>query len=60
MKSDHGKFKLDVTRDRNSSFEPQIVKKNQTTMIDELEKKMLSLYALDNSYSQISEHIEDK
>jgi transposase-like protein len=46
MKSDHGKFELDVPRDRNGSFEPQIVKKNQTTITDEIEKKMLSLYAL--------------
>ena len=59
MKSDHGTFELDVPRDRNGSFEPQIVKKNQTTMTDEIEKKMLSLYALGNSYSQISKHIED-
>jgi transposase-like protein len=59
MKSDHGKFELDVPRDRNGSFEPQIVKKNQTTMTDEIEKKMLSLYALGNSYTQISKHIED-
>ena len=59
MKSDHGKFELDVPRDRNGSFEPQIVKKNQTTMTDEIEKKMLSLYALGNSYSQIFKHIED-
>jgi len=59
IKSDHGKFELDVPRDRNGSFEPQIVKKNQTTMTDEIEKKMLSLYALGNSYSQISKHIED-
>lgn len=59
MKSDHGKFELDVPRDRNGSFEPQIVKKNQTSMTDEIEKKMLSLYALGNSYSQISKHIED-
>jgi len=59
MKSNYGAFELDVPRDRNGSFEPQIVKKNQTTMTDEIEKKMLSLYALGNSYSQISKHIED-
>ena len=59
MKSEHGKFELDVPRDRNGSFEPQIVKKNQTTMSDEIEKKMLSLYAFGNSYSQISKHIKD-
>jgi transposase-like protein len=28
MKSDHGTFELDVPRDRNGSFEPEIVKKN--------------------------------
>lgn len=28
-------------------------------MTDEIKKKMLSLYALGNSYSQISKHIED-
>ena len=59
MKSDYGKFELNVPRDRNGTFEPQIVKKNQTTMSDEIEKKMLSLYALGNSYSQISKHIKD-
>jgi len=34
MKSDHGSFELDVPRDRHGSFEPEIVKKNQTTMTD--------------------------
>ena len=29
MKSDHGTFELDVPRDRNGNFEPEIVKKNQ-------------------------------
>jgi transposase-like protein len=59
MKSSDGTFELDVPRDRNGNFEPQIVKKNQTTMSDEIEKKILSLFALGNSYTQISKHIED-
>jgi len=59
MKSSDGPFELDVPRDRNGSFEPEIVKKNQTSMSDEIEKKILSLYALGNSYSQIAKHIED-
>ncbi len=59
MKSTNGTFKLDVPRDRNGSFEPELVKKNQTHMSDELESKMLSLFALGNSYSQIADHIED-
>lgn len=59
MKSQGGTFELNTPRDRNGSFEPELVKKNQTHMSDELESKMLSLFALGNSYSQIADHIED-
>lgn len=59
MKSEVGNFELDVPRDRAGTFEPQIVKKNQTYMSDQIEQKILSLYALGNSYSQISDHIEE-
>ena len=59
MKSANGMFDLETPRDRNGSFEPELVKKNQTHMSDELENKMLSLFALGNSYSQIADHIED-
>jgi len=59
MKSSVGEFELDVPRDRNGSYEPQIIKKHQTHMSDNIEQKILSLYALGNSYSQISEHIEE-
>ena len=59
MKSANGTFELETPRDRNGSFEPELVKKNQTHMSDELESKMLSLFALGNSYSQIADHIED-
>jgi len=59
MKSEHGEFELDVPRDRAGSFEPEIVKKNQRTMSGEIEEKILALYSHGNSYSQISELIED-
>ena len=59
IKSAHGTFNLETPRDRNGSFEPELIKKNQTHMSDELESKMLSLFALGNSYSQIADHIED-
>ena len=59
MKSSSGTFELETPRDRNGSFEPEIVKKHQTHMSDEIEEKMLSLFALGNSYSQISDHIEE-
>jgi len=59
MKSSVGEFELDVPRDRNGYYEPLIVKKHQTHMSDHIEQKILSLYALGNSYSQISEHIQE-
>jgi len=59
MRTEHGEFELNTPRDRNGSFEPQVVKKNQTHMSDEIEKKMLSLFSLGNSYSQIIDHIQE-
>jgi len=59
MKSANGNFILETPRDRNGTFEPEIVKKNQTHVSDEIESKMLSLFGLGNSYGQICQHIED-
>ena len=39
--------------------EPQIVKKHQTTISDEIEEKILSMYGLGMSYVDISTHIEE-
>jgi len=59
MKSGHGPFELETPRDRNSTFEPEIVKKRQTILGTSLENKILSLYALGMSYQDIRDHIED-
>lgn len=59
VKSSVGSFDLDVPRDRNSTFEPEIVKKRQTVLNDELDSKILFLYALGNSYDDISRHISE-
>lgn len=42
MKSSIGEFDLDIPRDRNGSFEPQLVKKHQTHISDHIEQKILS------------------
>jgi len=54
-----GTFELETPRDRNGTFEPQIVKKHQTTISDEIEEKILSMYGLGMSYKDISSHIEE-
>jgi putative transposase len=59
IKTASGQFELDTPRDRNGSFEPQTVKKYQTRLTDEMERKVLSLFALGNSYENIREHLLD-
>jgi len=54
-----GAFELDVPRDRNSSFEPQLVKKRQTILSEELDSKILALYGLGTSYEDISSHLQE-
>lgn len=55
----NGSFELETPRDRNGTFEPQIVKKHQTTISNEIEEKILSMYGLGMSYSDIASHIEE-
>ena len=45
---------------RNGTFKPQIVKKYQTTISNEIEEKILSMYGLGMSYTDISAHISQK
>lgn len=44
VKGDHGEVEIEVPRDRNGSFEPQIVKKGQTRLAD-FDSQILALYA---------------
>jgi putative transposase len=50
IKSLNGNFELNTPRDRAGTFSPQIVKKHQTTLNDELEQKIIALYGLGMSY----------
>ena len=59
IKTTSGSFELNTPRDRAGSFEPQLVKKNQTFLNDEIESKMLSLFGLGNSYRDIALHLAD-
>ncbi len=59
VKTHSGSFELDTPRDRSGSFEPQMVKKHQTMLSDEIEERILSMYALGLSYADISKHIQE-
>ena len=51
-------MELEVPRDRNSTFEPQIVKKHQRDVSD-IENKVISMYAKGMTTRDISSHLED-
>jgi putative transposase len=59
MKSAEGSFELDTPRDRESSFTPDIVKKRETILADNLEKKIIGMYGLGMSLRDISDHIKE-
>jgi transposase-like protein len=59
MKAVSGSFELDVPRDRNGTFSPQLVKKRQTFLTEELDEKILALYGLGTSYNDIAYHLQD-
>jgi len=59
VKSPAGSFELNTPRDRAGTFEPQLVKKHQTHLTDELERKIIALFSLGTSYQDIRMHIED-
>ena len=59
IKAPSGNFELDTPRDREGSFEPQLVKKHQTRLTDEIDRKILGLFAIGMSYQDISQHIHE-
>jgi putative transposase len=59
VKTGSGLFQLDTPRDRAGSFEPQLVKKNQTHLTPEIDRKILSLFSHGMSYRDIQYHLQD-
>lgn len=59
VKTKDSAFVIDTPRDRNSSFEPQIIKKGQIVLTEELDNKIIALYGLGMSYRDISKHMEE-
>ena len=59
VKSASGEFELETPCDRAGTFEPKLVKKHQHTVSDEIETKILSMYGLGMSYSDIAGHVEE-
>ena len=59
IKSADGSFEINTPQDRQSSFDPQIVRKRETILADNLQDKIIGLYGLGMSYRDISAHIHE-
>ena len=59
LRTSMGKVEIDIPRDRNGDFEPQLIRKNQTSISQDMENKIISMYAKGMSTSDIEVHIRD-
>ena len=59
IKTGSGSFELNASRDRAGTFEPQLIKKNQTQLTPEIDRKILSLFSHGMSYRDMKYHIHD-
>jgi putative transposase len=59
LRTSEGSMDLITPRDRSGSFEPEIVKKRQTILADNLESKIIGLYGLGMSLRDIAAHIKE-
>lgn len=59
LRTSFGNIDIDVPRDRAGEFEPQLVRKNQTSISPDMEAKILSMYAKGMTTGDIEAHIVD-
>jgi transposase-like protein len=59
VKTSHGNIEVNTPQDRNSTFQPEIIKKRQTILQDQLSEKIIGLYGLGMSYRDITAHIKE-
>jgi len=59
LRTSFGNVDVAVPRDRDGQFEPQLLKKNQTSVSQDIEEKILSMYAKGMTTGDIEAHIRD-
>jgi putative transposase len=58
VRSDFGEIDIETPRDRNSSFEPKVVAKRQTS-VGNFSEAVVSLYARGMTTREIEQHVKD-
>ena len=59
LKTLAGDITIETPQDRHSTFSPEIVKKRETVLADNLAPKIIGLYGLGMSFRDIASHIEE-
>ena len=59
LHTSYGDMEIDVPRDRKGDFEPQIVKKYQNTVTQDMEEKIISMYAKGMTTNDIESHMRE-
>ena len=59
LHTSYGDMELDVPRDRNGEFEPKIIKKYQNTLTQDMEEKIISMYAKGMTTGDIESHMQE-
>ncbi len=59
LKTSSGEITIETPQDRQSTFSPEIVKKRETVLAENLESKIIGLYGLGMSLRDISTHIQE-
>ena len=59
LRTSMGEVEISIPRDRKGEFEPRVLKKNQTSISQGIEEKILPMYAKGMSTGDIEAHIRD-
>ena len=59
MHTSYGDMDIEVPRDRKGEFEPQVIKKYQNTVTQDMEEKIISMYAKGMITADIESHMKE-
>lgn len=59
MHTSYGDMDLSIPRDRNGEYEPQVIKKYQNTLTQDMEEKIISMYAKGMTTGDIESHLNE-
>ena len=59
MHTSYGDMDVAIPRDRNGEYEPQLIKKYQNTVSQDMEEKILSMYAKGMTTGDIESHMRE-